>query len=568
MARVAIACGVAGLLPLAGVMAFVVMAPGARVSSLALPLVVMTIVATALAILSGLAFGHPQQRSLIQLHRLTRRALGGDQLASVALDTFTQELRPIAADLAELARELERLRTACERAEIDLRVSVEGRESLVSHLAIVNKRLRDETELVHEFVETVNRPVAREQMCLRLLEVIEDEVPYQEAFVYLVDTETAQLRLAAVENRERNQRHGGRYVQELSSFASELVSGRSLPVVVLQTAAAIRVEDSQVDRRFVGLRESLRSHLAVPIEVKSRVIGVLHIGTAEPRQYDQHDEQRVATLARFAALWIDNVRLLQEAAQVEALRKVDKLKSELLSTVSHELRTPLALIKGYATSLLRPNVKWDDETTREFLQIIDEESDRLSGLIEDLLQMSEIEAGVLRVNKQPVRISRIAQRVVKKAKAQAGDHPLTVSIGHDVPETMGDPRRLEQVLHNLIVNAVKYSPEPTPIVVRVETHQDDVVVSVRDQGIGIAPEHVEHVFDRFYRVEGTLVRQTRGSGLGLPICRGLVEAHGGKIWVESEEGKGSTFYVAIPIVPVDRSSDPDGAGPRDTTMDE
>src|SRR5262249_57239177 len=125
MARVAIACAIAGLLPLAGVMAFIVTAPGARVSSLVWPLVVMTIVATALAILGGLALGHPQQRSLIQLHRLTRRALGGDQLASVALDAFTPELRPIAADLAPLARELERLRTAGGRGETDLRGSAD-----------------------------------------------------------------------------------------------------------------------------------------------------------------------------------------------------------------------------------------------------------------------------------------------------------------------------------------------------------------------------------------------------------------------------------------------------------
>src|SRR5207237_7448275 len=109
--------------------------------------------------------------------------------------------------------------------------------------------------------------------------------------------------------------------------------------------------------------------------------------------------------------------------------------------------------------------------------------------------------------------------------------------------------RLEQILHNLIMNAVKYSPEPTPIAVRVEGRDGMVVVSVKDHGIGIGPDHLDHVFDRFYRVEGTLVRQTRGSGLGLPICRGLVEAHHGTIWVESQLGKGSTFFFTIPLTP-------------------
>jgi signal transduction histidine kinase len=382
-------------------------------------------------------------------------------------------------------------------------------------------------------------------------------VPYQEALVYLADAETGRLRPTAVRDRERNNGHGGRYVGELASFCAELANPRSLPVVVFQTGSSIIVSDTQVDHRFVGLKEGLRSYLAVPVELKSHVIGVLQIAAFEPNRYDEQDEQRAATLARFAALWIENVRLLQEAAKVEALRKVDQLKSELLSVVSHELRTPLASIKGYTSSLLRDDVEWDDDTRREFLQIIEEESDRLGALIEDLLQMSEIEAGVLRVHKQPVRIGRLAQKVAKKLRPQAVDHPIAIHVAHDLPDTLGDPRRIEQVLHNLIVNAIKYSPEPAPVAVRVERRDEEVLVTVTDRGIGIPPEHVAHVFDRFYRVEGAMARQTRGSGLGLPICRGLVEAHGGKIGVESEPGKGSSFHFTIPIVPVPPSDEDD-----------
>jgi len=224
--------------------------------------------------------------------------------------------------------------------------------------------------------------------------------------------------------------------------------------------------------------------------------------------------------------------------------------------VSHELRTPLASIKGYATSLLRTDVEWDDETRREFLQIIDEESDRLSGLIADLLEMSEIEAGVLRVEKEPVRLPRLAQKVAKKLRPSARDHSITVTTAPDVPETMGDPRRLEQVLHNLIVNAIKYSADGTSVAVRVEKSDSNVLVSVKDQGIGIPPEHLEHVFERFFRVDGKMARETGGSGLGLPICRGLVEAHGGRIWVESQVNVGSTFFFSIPIIPVTRQVEP------------
>lgn len=549
-ARVVLICGAASMLPLAVIVVLIIRAPFAPAATLLWPLVALALTASGGASLAALALSQPQQRSITQLHRAMRRVVSGDALTLPLDGDVAPEFHPLASELTRLASEVERLRLERERLDRELKTALAGREHLVGSLAIMNRKLKDEASIVHEFVETVNRPVGREQMCLQLLRVLEDEVPYQEAIVYLADADTGRLRPTAVWDRERNNRHGGRYVGELANFSAELANPRSLPIVVFQTGRSIVVSDSTVDHRFVGLKESLRSYLAVPVELKERVIGVLQIGTPEPNRYDEQDEQRVGTLARFAALWLENVRLLQEAAKVEALRKVDQLKSELLSVVSHELRTPLASIKGYTSSLLRVDVDWDDETRREFLQIIEEESDRLGALIEDLLQMSEIEAGVLRVTKQPVRVERLAQKVVKKLRPQAADHAISVHTGHELPETMGDPRRIEQVLHNLVVNAIKYSPEPTPIAVRVDRRGEEILVTVRDHGIGIPPEHQVHVFDRFYRVEGAMARETRGSGLGLPICHGLVGAHGGKIWVESESGKGSSFYFTLPIVAV------------------
>ncbi len=543
--------GLASLLPFAGLVCLIALRPDAPSTALLWPLVAMTVVATGIAVLGTITVSQLQQRALVHLHRFARRVVSGD-IADDAPPHVTPELQAIARDLSELARVVDAQRLELERTKSDLRLAHDGRESLVSSLAIANKRLHDEASIVHEFVETVNRPLDREQVCLQLLHALDDEVPYQEALIYLVEDESGQLRLAAVCDRGRNYRHAGRYLRQLANFnPPEPLNARSLCSRVCAAGKSIIVADTTTDRRFMGLSENLRSYLAVPIEVNSRVIGALQIGALEPHRYDAHDERQVATLAHFAALWIENVRLFQEAAQVAALRKVDHLKSELLSTVSHELRTPLASIKGYATSLLRSDVDWPTETRQEFLQIIDEESDRLSALIEDLLQMSEIEAGVLRIAKQPVKISRLAQRVVKKIRTQAKERTLSVSASNDLPETMADPRRVEQVLHNLVMNAIKYSPDGTPVTVRVERKDNTIVVSVKDQGMGIPPEHLDHVFERFYRVDGTMSRETGGSGLGLPICRGLVEAHGGKIWVESEIGKGSTFFFTIPIVPTD-----------------
>jgi signal transduction histidine kinase len=557
-ARIAIACGAASLLPLASLAVVVILQPRAPAASLLWLLIGLTVVATGFAGLTGLVISQPQLRSISLLQRIAQRALGGDPPGG-AVPQVSPELRPLADDLFELSEALEEARAEVGRLSRALRVFADGREALVSSLVVANRRLRDEASNIQDFVETVNRPLDREQMCLQLLHALDDEVAYVEALIYLTDPETGRLRLAAACDRDRNVRLAGRYLQQLPNYSAEVISSRSLPSVVYQTGHSILVSDSQVDRRFVGLNESLRSFLAVPIEVESRMIGALQVGAVEPDRYDDHNERQVATLAHFAALWIDNLRLFQEAAKVEAFRKVDQLKSELLSTVSHELRTPLASIKGYASSLLREDVEWDHDTSREFLQIIDEEADRLTGLIEDLLQMSEIEAGVLRVDTQPVRVSKLAQKVVKKVRPQARNHTISVSASSDIPETMADPRRIEQVLHNLVVNAIKYSSEGTTVLVRVERRGPDVIVSVRDQGIGIPLEHQEHVFERFYRVDGTLARETRGSGLGLPICRGLVEAHGGKIWVESTANKGSTFYFTVPIVvPAVLSANQDG----------
>lgn len=549
--RVVVVFGSAGLIILAGTVLLVLTRPSLPISRLLVPLCLLVTATTALSIVAGLVVSQPDQRSLGQLHRVARRILNGDTLG-ITPPSVAPAYRALAGDLAEIASALDTLRSELDRTSRELRLALEGREHLVSTLAIENKRLRVEASVVHDFVETVNRPLDREQVCLQLLNALEGEISYREALIYLVDDETGQLRPSAVSDRDRNYRHVGRYVQALPNFASGQVPGRSLAGVVFQTGKAIIVADGQSDGRFAGLRSHLRSYLAVPIEVKSRVIGVLELSTTDPGAYDELDERRVSTLARYAAVWIENVRLFEEAAKVEALRKVDRLKSELLSTVSHELRTPLASIKGYTTSLLRTDVEWDPETRQEFLQIIDEESDRLSGLIADLLEMSEIEAGVLRVEKEPVRLPRLVQKVAKKLRPTAREHPISISCAPDVPETMGDPRRLEQVLHNLIVNAIKYSPDGAPIQVRVERSGDDILVAVKDQGVGIAPEHLEHVFERFYRVDGALARETGGSGLGLPICRGLVEAHGGRIRVESKVGCGSTFYFTIPITPVVR----------------
>ncbi|MGC9333295.1 MAG: GAF domain-containing sensor histidine kinase, partial [Anaerolineae bacterium] len=229
-------------------------------------------------------------------------------------------------------------------------------------------------------------------------------------------------------------------------------------------------------------------------------------------------------------------------------RELDEIKSQLLSTVSHELRTPLASIKGFATTLLREDVEWDEASRREFLSIIDEESDRLSELIGNLLDMSRIEAGELPVEPEPVDLMPLIQETAAEFQMMTQLHQLRLDLVPALPLVMADPRRTRQVLRNLVENAVKYSPEGGPIRIAAEPGDEMLIVSVADQGIGIEPQQLGRVFDRFYQVDSASTRQVGGSGLGLAISKAIVEAQDGNIWAESKPGTGSTFYFSLPLV--------------------
>jgi signal transduction histidine kinase len=228
-------------------------------------------------------------------------------------------------------------------------------------------------------------------------------------------------------------------------------------------------------------------------------------------------------------------------------KEVDEMKSQLLSTVSHELRTPLASIKGFATTLLRDDVEWDDASRREFLAIIDEESDRLTELIGNLLDMSRIEAGTLRVEVEPTDLRPIVLDTAAEFRVMTHIHDIETNLPSSLPPVMADPRRARQVLRNLVENAVKYSPDGGLIVLTVRARADDVQISVADQGIGIEEQQLPHIFDRFYQVDSASTRKVGGSGLGLSICKAIVEAHHSSLWVESQPGVGSTFYFTLPL---------------------
>jgi two-component system phosphate regulon sensor histidine kinase PhoR len=226
--------------------------------------------------------------------------------------------------------------------------------------------------------------------------------------------------------------------------------------------------------------------------------------------------------------------------------EAERMRTALVSTVSHELRSPLTAIKGYTDTLLDSG-PWDTDTEREFLEIIRVSTEKLSLLVDNLLDAAKMEAGVLTLEREPIRVERIVEQVVAQRRRLAPNHPLTTEIDADLPMAEADPLRVEQVITNLVENAIKYSPDGGPVTVRVRGGEM-ITVSVSDHGVGITPEQAEHLFERFYRVDSSLARTTKGVGLGLFICRSLVEAHGGRIWVESTPGQGSTFSFTLPTL--------------------
>jgi len=305
-----------------------------------------------------------------------------------------------------------------------------------------------------------------------------------------------------------------------------------------------------------GARRSL--HL-LPLKVGQKGVGVLRLqveGNSRWLSAEAHlDIEKGRANSRTAFFWtfldqaatmIEQAYLRQQSMQVEVLRRTDALRTALLSSVSHDLRTPLASIKAAASSLLQEDMQWDEDTRRSFANTIEREADRLNRLVENLLDMSRIEGGALKPEKEWYAISALVQDVVERLQPLLHGREIRTSLPPDLPPVQVDYLYIDQVLTNLLENAVRYTPPGSPIDISAEVKDGQVLVSVADRGPGIPPGQRERIFDKFYRVL-TYQRDTRGSGLGLAVCRGLVEAHGGRIWVESRMGGGALFRFTLPL---------------------
>lgn len=228
-------------------------------------------------------------------------------------------------------------------------------------------------------------------------------------------------------------------------------------------------------------------------------------------------------------------------------KQLAQAKNDFVAMASHDLRTPLTAIKGYAVTLLRHDKKFDETTQKEFLKVINSEIDRLSRLLDNLLNLSRIEAGRLAVRKDTINFYELARKTIDVFKLSATKHEFVINISSDFPLVQADQDQIEQILNNLVSNAIKYAPAGGTITIAANIAGNEWIGSVSDQGVGIPKDQLAYLFKRFHRIDSKLTRHVSGTGLGLFITHSLIEAQGGRIWVESEPGHGTTFSFAIPI---------------------
>ncbi len=376
------------------------------------------------------------------------------------------------------------------------------------------------------------------------------EIDLESACRHLADRVLRDLPLAAVVIEVRDEAGVGRIVASAGDAAAVAAasepSARSVKVLGLagrRSVAWVRVVPP--GRREVQSLFAERVHV-IPLGTPDRRLGALVVVHVGRRNLSPADARLLAGVGAQLTTVLERRRLRLLATEREVLKRADQLKTALLGAVSHDLRTPLASIIASAGSLRQREVEWTADERDEFARDIELEARRLSRIVTNLLDLSRIEGGGLRPDRGWYDLGALVEEVVGRLRGMTAGRDLRVSVPNDLPPLLLDYVEIDQVLTNLIENAVLYTPTETPIDITVEAIDDRVRVSVGDHGPGIMPDVTSGLFSPFYR--GSRLRGPGGTGLGLAVARGLVDAHGGRIWAENRAGGGAVFTFTLPLV--------------------
>jgi signal transduction histidine kinase len=321
---------------------------------------------------------------------------------------------------------------------------------------------------------------------------------------------------------------------------------------VVADGDAIYVDPSEAKPRHAGCAIASEALVFLPLRGPSGVVGVLVLGCPNGEQPSPDERLILGALCDQIAVAVENARLAAELRRLEARHEVQRMRNELISAVSHELRTPLGFIKGYATTLLREDAPIEPATRKHFLEIIDEETVKLEHMIDELLDASRLQAGRLPMDLQPVSLGTLVSHAIDKARQalEASGHMVDLGLPRADVSVLADALRVEQVLDNLLENAARYSADGSPVEVSVLAADDEAFVSVTNRGDPIPVAELEQIFEPFFRGANATKTGVRGAGLGLAISRGIVEAHGGKIWGENGSDGATTFVLTLPLLRV------------------
>ena len=295
----------------------------------------------------------------------------------------------------------------------------------------------------------------------------------------------------------------------------------------------------------VDQRLNQRDFLGLPLKTGDQISNALVFIRFGGPPYLPEQIRFAELIAEHVEKLLERQELVERVAKLEAERRLDRLQEQFVATVSHELRSPLGFIKGYATSLLRDDTEWDQRTRREFLTIIDEEADRLTEIIDNILDSSRLQAGTLPMEFQKVRLTKLLHDFVQRMQAGNRNLDFQTNINVSSRTVEADPARLVQVLDNLVNNAAKYAPN-SEVCISLSWEEERAHIEVRDSGPGVPEKHVKDIFKRFYRL-ASHQNKASGTGLGLYICHQIVRAHGGEIFAESDTGKGMAVHIYLPI---------------------
>jgi len=457
---------------------------------------------------------------------------------SLAVDAFRLGARDYLIKPIEAADVLR----AVERALTETRLR-QDKQQLTAHLERQIQRL----SVLSRVGQEVTSLLDLDTLLTRIVEASVFLTRAEEGFLMLLDERTDELILRA-----------GKNLGDKSAILMRVPVSDTLVGSVVRKGQPERLSGSGAQRDFkLKTGYFVRALLHVPIRLKGRVIGVLSVDQQTSRRgFSQEDEASLLALADYAAIAIENARLYQalqshalelERAYAE-LKEVDRMKSEFMQNVSHELRTPLVFIRAYLDLLLEGELGPLADEQKKSLRIVVAKAEALASLVNQITTFHRVKSGMAEM--EPVQLAQVAQAALDGARqaAHRAGIELHCEFPPDLPPVWGDARQLGQVFDNLLSNAIKFSPNGGDVWVRL--HADDatgmVIAEVQDQGIGIPADQHERIFERFYQVDGTTTRKFGGTGLGLAIVRDIVEMHDGQVWVESEPGKGSTFFVAIP----------------------